>query len=69
MPITLWRMACGSFRPYRKPGADFILTTEKDAVKLSPLLSKAPLRVLRVVMKIDDEMNLAGLIEKKVFSC
>ena len=52
----------------RKTGADFILTTEKDAVKLSSLLSKAPLRVLRVVMKIDDEMNLAGLIEKKAFS-
>ncbi|MYA96257.1 MAG: tetraacyldisaccharide 4'-kinase [Nitrospinae bacterium] len=52
----------------QKTGADFILTTEKDAVKLSPLLSNAPLRVLRVVMKIDDEMNLAGLIEKKVFS-
>lgn len=52
----------------QKTGADFILTTEKDAVKLSPLLSKAPLRVLRVVMKIDDEMNLAGLIVKKIFS-
>lgn len=52
----------------QKSGADFILTTEKDAVKLSSLLSKAPLRVLRVVMRIDDEMSLADLIEKKVFS-
>ena len=52
----------------QKTEADFILTTEKDAAKLSPLLSKAPLRVLRVVMKIDDEMKLAGLIEKIAFS-
>ncbi len=52
----------------QKTGAEFILTTEKDAAKLSRLLSKTPLRVLRVVMKIDDEMNLAGLIEKKAFS-
>ncbi len=52
----------------QKAGADFILTTEKDAAKLSPLLREAPLRVLRVTMKIDDEMNLAGLIEKSAFS-
>ncbi len=51
----------------RKTKADFILTTEKDAVKLSPLLGDAPLRVLRVTMKIADEMNLAALIEKKAF--
>ena len=51
----------------QKKEAEFILTTEKDAVKLSSLLSKVPLRVLRVMMKIDDEMNLFGLIEKKVF--
>ena len=52
----------------QKTGADFILTTEKDASKLSRLLSNTPLRVLRVVMKIDDETNLAALIEKKAFS-
>ena len=52
----------------QKTGADFILTTEKDAVKLSPLLSNAPHRVLRVVMKIDEEMNLSALIEKELFS-
>ena len=52
----------------QKTGADFILTTEKDAVKLSPLLSNAPHCVLRVVMKIDEEMNLSDLIEGKVLS-
>ena len=51
----------------QKTRADFVLTTEKDAVKISRLLSKAPLRVLRVVMSIDEEMNLVGLIEKKAF--
>ncbi len=49
-------------------GAEFILTTEKDAVKLSSLLSKAPFRVLRVVMRIDDEVSLSDLIEKMAFS-
>ena len=52
----------------QKTGADFILTTEKDAAKLSSLLSNAPLRVLRVEMRIDDEANLLGLIGKMAFS-
>jgi len=34
-------------------GADLIVTTEKDAVKLAALLGDAPLRVLRVRMKIE----------------
>ena len=52
----------------KKTGADFILTTEKDAVKLSTLLSKAPLRILRVMMKINEDANLTALLDKKVFS-
>ena len=52
----------------RKTGADFIITTEKDAVKLSSLLRDTPLRVLRVEMKINDAMKLTALIEKKLFS-
>ena len=52
----------------QKTKADFILTTEKDAVKLSVMLSNVPLLVLRVMMRIDDEMNLTAMIEKKVFS-
>ena len=52
----------------KKTGADFILTTEKDAVKLSTLLSKTPLRILRVMMKINEDANLTALLDKKVFS-
>ena len=51
----------------QRTGADFILTTEKDAVKLSSLLSDAPLRVLRVNMRIGDEVRLTTLIERAVF--
>ncbi len=51
----------------KKTGADFILTTEKDAAKLSSLLREAPLRVLRVVMRIDAGADLARLIERKLF--
>lgn len=52
----------------REASADFILTTEKDAVKLAPLLGGTPLRVLRVVMRIDEDAALAALIEQKLFS-
>lgn len=51
-----------------KTAADFILTTEKDAVKLAPLLGDAPLRVLRVVMKINEDAGLTALVEKKLLS-
>lgn len=50
----------------RKTGADFILTTEKDGVKLAPLLRGAPLRILRVVMRIDEDAEAAALVERKV---
>ncbi len=52
----------------KKTGADFILTTEKDAVKLSTLLGKVPFRILRVMMKINEDANLTALLDKKVFS-
>ncbi len=41
-------------------GADLIVTTEKDAVKLAPLLPGGPLRVLRVGFQIDRGDALAA---------
>ncbi len=50
----------------RKTGADFILTTEKDGVKLSPLLQAVPLRILRVVMKVAEDAEATALVERKL---
>ena len=45
----------------RRTGADLLLTTEKDAVKLAPLLRGAPLRALRVGLDIEGAEALARL--------
>ncbi len=52
----------------QKTGADFILTTEKDAIKLTPFLGETPFYTLRVAMKINDDTDLAALVEEKLFS-
>ncbi|MEE9257053.1 MAG: tetraacyldisaccharide 4'-kinase, partial [bacterium] len=45
-----------------RSGADLIVTTEKDAVKLSPLTGDSRFRVLGVRMEIRDGEELARLI-------
>jgi tetraacyldisaccharide 4'-kinase len=45
----------------RRTGADLLLTTEKDAVKLAPWLAGMPVRVLRVRLEIEDGGALARL--------
>ena len=48
----------------RRTGADFLLTTEKDAVKLAPLVRGAPLRALRVGFEIGGADALARLVRE-----
>jgi tetraacyldisaccharide 4'-kinase len=38
-------------------GADALITTEKDAVKMAPLRGSLPILVLRVVMRLDQERS------------
>ena len=49
-----------------RSGADLIVTTEKDAVKLSPLTGDSRFRVLGVRMEIRDGEELARLILEAV---
>lgn len=52
------------FRESCEVGAEAVLTTEKDAVKMPPLKSPLPLLALRVVMQIEDESEfLASTLE------
>ncbi|MEK6708944.1 MAG: tetraacyldisaccharide 4'-kinase [Nitrospinota bacterium] len=48
----------------RRAGAQFLLATEKDAVKLGPLLRGAPLRVLRVGLEVQEGERLARLVRE-----
>jgi tetraacyldisaccharide-1-P 4'-kinase len=43
-------------------GADAVITTEKDAVKLTAGAEALPLRVLRVAMVVSDEIAFASAI-------
>jgi len=45
----------------RRTGADLLLTTEKDAVKLAPLLAGGPLRALRIGLEVEEGETLARL--------
>lgn len=45
----------------RRMGADLLLTTEKDAVKLAPLLAGKPLRALRVGLEVGEGASLARM--------
>lgn len=47
-------------------GADLIVTTEKDGVKTSPLLSGLPLRILTVEMEIDRPAEFQERILSKI---
>ncbi len=56
----------GILRSLKETGADFILTTEKDIVKMAALAGDSRLRALRVEMEIQEGGNLASLIMKAV---
>ena len=55
-------------RKIQELNPDYVITTEKDIVKLNTLKFEIPLLVLRVGMKIDDPDSLWKLILKKCIS-
>ncbi|MEE9257103.1 MAG: tetraacyldisaccharide 4'-kinase [bacterium] len=52
------------FDSQKETGADFIITTEKDIVKMAPPAEDSRLRALRVEMEIEGGEDLASLIMK-----
>ncbi len=59
-------VADGILRSLKETGADFIVTTEKDIVKMAVLAEEPRLRALRVEMEIERGEELAVLIMKAV---
>ena len=55
-------------RKIQELSPDYVITTEKDIVKLDVLKFEIPLLVLRVGMKIYDPDSLWKLILKKILS-
>jgi tetraacyldisaccharide-1-P 4'-kinase len=47
-------------------GADFIVTTDKDAVKLDADTLDLPVMVLRIELKLDDEAGFWKLVGGKI---
>ncbi|PWT96209.1 MAG: tetraacyldisaccharide 4'-kinase [Blastocatellia bacterium] len=48
----------------RRAGADWLVTTEKDSVKLRELSMGLPCYFLRIEIEIDNEVELKGLLKK-----